>query len=76
MAGKTEKPIRRKVVERRSVRLIVNGQIQELEVGGRPDQVDQAHTLAHTLRETLGITGTKISCDNGACGCCTVLLEG
>jgi carbon-monoxide dehydrogenase small subunit len=76
MAGKTEKPIRRKAVERHSVRLIVNGQIQELEVGGRPDQVDPAHTLAHTLRETLGITGTKLSCDNGACGCCTVLVGG
>jgi len=32
--------------------------------------------LAHTLRETLGLTGTKVSCDRGACGCCTVLLDG
>ena len=33
-------------------------------------------TLAHTLRERLGLTGTKVACDNGACGSCTVLLDG
>ena len=38
--------------------------------------VDPADTLAHTLRETLGLVGTKVSCDSGACGCCTVLMEG
>ena len=76
MEGKTRKPARRKATETRSIRLMVNGEDHELEVGGRPDQVDPAHTLAHTLRETLGLTGTKVSCDNGACGCCTVLMEG
>jgi aerobic carbon-monoxide dehydrogenase small subunit len=76
MAGKTAKPVGRKAAERRSIHLVVNGQDHELEVGGGPDQVDPAHTLAHTLRETLGLTGTKVSCDNGACGCCTVLMEG
>ena len=76
MAGKIGSPRGRKPVETRSIRLTVNGQYHELEVGGRPDQVDPAHTLAHTLRETLGLTGTKVSCENGACGCCTVLMEG
>jgi len=33
-------------------------------------------TLAHTLRERLGLTGTKVACDTGACGSCTVLLDG
>lgn len=33
-------------------------------------------TLAHTLRGRLGLTGTKVACDNGACGSCTVLLNG
>jgi len=33
-------------------------------------------TLAHTLRERLGLTGTKVACDNGACGSCTVLMNG
>jgi len=60
---------------RDSVTLTVNGQVYNLEVGSKPDQVDTAHTLTHTLRETLGLTGTKVSCDNGACGCCTVLMD-
>jgi carbon-monoxide dehydrogenase small subunit len=38
--------------------------------------LNPADTLAFTLRETLGLTGTKISCDEGACGCCTVLMNG
>lgn len=58
------------------IRLTVNGQLHELSVGGPPAEVEPAHTLAHTLRETLGLTGTKISCDRGACGCCTVILDG
>lgn len=33
-------------------------------------------TLAHTLRERLAFTGTKVACDNGACGSCTVLMDG
>ena len=76
MAEKTGNPIRKKAAETRTLRLAVNGEDHELEVGDRPHQVDPAHTLAHTLRETLGLTGTKVSCDNGACGACTVLMEG
>jgi carbon-monoxide dehydrogenase small subunit len=75
MAVKTEKEIRKKSQQRRRLSLLVNGQVHELKVGTEPDQVDPAHTLAHTLRETLGLTGTKVSCDNGACGSCTVLMD-
>lgn len=60
----------------KSIDLRVNGQDYRLDVGDRPGEVDPAHTLAHTLRETLGLTGTKVSCDHGACGGCTVLLDG
>jgi carbon-monoxide dehydrogenase small subunit len=63
-------------MEKETVCLTVNGQFYKLEVGNKPNEVDPSHTLAHTIRETLGLTGTKVSCDNGACGCCTVLMNG
>jgi len=76
MPVKPVKKIRNKSFEMRRIRLMVNGQLYELEEGSGPNQVDPSHTLAHTLRETLDLTGTKIGCDRGACGACTVLLDG
>jgi len=76
MAVKKEREVTKKPRERRHLSLTVNGRVHDLKVGTESDQVDPAHTLAHTLRETLGLTGTKVSCDHGACGCCTVLMDG
>lgn len=47
-----------------------------MEIGEGADKLEPSHTLSHTLRETLGLTGTKLSCDNGACGGCTVIMDG
>ncbi|MBI4482210.1 MAG: (2Fe-2S)-binding protein [Acidobacteria bacterium] len=38
--------------------------------------VEDRWTLAEVLRDHLGLTGTKVACDRGECGACTVLLEG
>jgi aerobic carbon-monoxide dehydrogenase small subunit len=63
------------VAATKSVRITVNGKKYELDVRNKPGQVDPSHTLVYTLRETLGLTGTKISCGDGACGICTVIMD-
>jgi aerobic carbon-monoxide dehydrogenase small subunit len=65
-----------KVAATQSIRFTVNGQEHELDFGDRPGQIDPSDTLIFTLRETLGLTGTKLSCGEGACGACTVIMNG
>lgn len=38
--------------------------------------VEPHETLTHVLRERLRLTGTKVGCEQGSCGACTVLLNG
>lgn len=59
-----------------TITLTVNGETHSFIMGEGSHEVSPSHTLAHTLRDRLGLTGTKISCDHGACGCCTVLMDG
>jgi carbon-monoxide dehydrogenase small subunit len=58
------------------IKLIVNGQSYDLAVGNMHGAVAPSDTLLHTLRETLGLTGTKEGCDQGGCGACTVIMDG
>jgi aerobic-type carbon monoxide dehydrogenase small subunit (CoxS/CutS family) len=48
-----------------------------LHVNGQQRRVDvlKQETLAVTLRHKLGLTGTKIGCERGECGACTVLID-
>lgn len=50
----------------------------KLNVNGRDVtvQVEPRETLAEVLRNHLDLTGTKIACDRGGCGACTVMLDG
>jgi carbon-monoxide dehydrogenase small subunit len=56
-------------MEKRIIQLTVNG--EEYEVVVAPNQ-----TLLEVLRDDLYLTGTKEGCGEGACGTCTVLLDG
>lgn len=51
------------------LKLTVNGEYYELAI--RPGT-----TLAELLRNELGLVGAKVACSSGACGACTVLLDG
>jgi aerobic-type carbon monoxide dehydrogenase small subunit (CoxS/CutS family) len=66
----------RNKLESETIRLTINDVIQEFEIGDHAYQVTPHETLASTLRDTLGLTGTKKGCDQGACGSCTVLMDG
>ena len=51
------------------LKLLVNGHEYQL-------VVEPQETLREILHDTLGLTGTKEMCDRGACGSCTVIMDG
>jgi xanthine dehydrogenase YagT iron-sulfur-binding subunit len=60
---------KQEAAEMARVRLTINGEARQLEL-------DPRQSLLDVLRETLDLTGTKKGCNQGACGACTILLDG
>jgi xanthine dehydrogenase YagT iron-sulfur-binding subunit len=56
-------------VEVTRLRLLINGRSHRL-------LVEPRWSLLFVLREKIGLTGTKIGCERGECGACTVLIDG
>ena len=56
-------------VAAQAMTLTVNGQTHAL-------KTNPFRPLSDTLREELGLTGTKVGCEAGDCGACTVLVDG
>lgn len=56
-----------------SIRIRVNGSWHDFKMEG---DLSSSTTLSYLLREKLGFTGLKVSCDEGACGACTVIKDG
>jgi xanthine dehydrogenase YagT iron-sulfur-binding subunit len=54
--------------DKAKVSLRINGQEHQL-------LVEPRWSLAYVLREEIGLTGTKVGCDRGECGACTVLID-
>ncbi|MBS1818611.1 MAG: (2Fe-2S)-binding protein [Acidobacteria bacterium] len=67
--GQTARPAGTPSRPRTQIRLTVNGAQRRLEV-------DDHWTLAEMLRDHLRLTGTKLGCERGECGACTVILDG
>ncbi len=58
-----------KAGEMSPVTLMVNGRKQRV-------LVEPRWSLLHVLRDQFGLTGTKVGCERGECGACTVLIDG
>ena len=62
-------PVAARRSQSRLISLCINGEWREVAVKPRL-------TLAEVIRDSIGLTGTKASCESGTCGACTILLDG
>jgi xanthine dehydrogenase YagT iron-sulfur-binding subunit len=69
LAGCEEDKADEAAADQAVVHLRINGEQQQVSVDNRTSLLDM-------LRERVGLTGTKKGCDQGACGACTILLNG
>jgi len=58
---------------RSSIKIRINGEWHDFQV---ERDMQPSDSLAYLLREKLGLTGLKVACDEGACGACSVIMDG
>ncbi|MDK1009886.1 MAG: 2Fe-2S iron-sulfur cluster-binding protein, partial [Actinomycetota bacterium] len=51
-----------------TITITINGEVRSVDIAG-------AESLLHTLRNELGLRGTKDACEQGECGSCTVIFD-
>jgi xanthine dehydrogenase YagT iron-sulfur-binding subunit len=72
LAGASPKTVQAETIEHgqtAKVTLLINGRQRSM-------LVEPRWSLLYVLRERLGLTGTKVGCERGECGACTVLIDG
>jgi aerobic-type carbon monoxide dehydrogenase small subunit (CoxS/CutS family) len=62
-------PSKNPPISKEEINFVVNGDLYEM-------RVQSNWTLQYVLHDKLGLTGTKEFCNEGACGACTVIMEG
>lgn len=55
------------------IKIRINGEWRDFQV---ERDIQPSDSLAYLLREKLGLTGLKVACDEGACGACSVIMDG
>ena len=55
------------------IKIRINGEWHDFQV---ERDIQPSDSLAYLLREKLGLTGLKVACDEGACGACSVIMDG
>ena len=76
MASRSKTLAPARVASKRQINLTINRQRYKIEIGKGSGKAEPTDTLAFVLRNTLGLTGTKVSCDSGACAGCTIIMDG